>query len=126
MKVNDDGIKALAINVIAKAVDDWKGFCSSMCKHCGKVQYLRDDSGKYFCTKCGKIARKQLQFTRETDKISFNELEKFFTGGTCDTYLTGTSLNADKIWAKLCKIRLKKLAKIKVAPLSQNKGLLCH
>ena len=118
MRVNDDGIRLLALGAIEKAVDDWKGLCNSMCT-CGKVQYLYEDSAKkYFCTNCGKIARKQLQIKRETTRCSFKELEQFFTDGTCDTYLTGTSLNADRIWAKLCKIYYKKLPKIKVAPLS--------
>ena len=124
MRVNDDGIKLLALAVIEKAVDDWKGLCNSMCPTCGKVQYLYEDSSKkYWCTHCGKISRKQLQFSRETAKRSFKELEQFFTDGTCDTYLTGTSLNSDKVWAKLCKIYYKKLPKLKVAPLSHFKDL---
>ena len=84
MRVNDDGIRLLALGAIEKAVDDWKGLCNSMCT-CGKVQYLYEDSAKkYFCTNCGKIAKENnCKFKRETTrKCSFKELEQFFTDGT--------------------------------------------
>lgn len=99
-----ENCELLARTIVEKGVEDWRALCKSECATCGNINYIYDDnSGKYFCMSCGKIARKQPHVMRQTKLVSFKELAEFFTDGTADGYLATTNISGKKIYAQLRK-----------------------
>ena len=106
--IQDEGIKKLALNVILLAVEDWKDLCSGHCKKCAAADYAFIQGG-YACNRCGTCRPDKPKL--ENGVRNFTELEKFFTDGTCESYLSGSDVDHEKLWRELKK-RKKRAQKI--------------
>jgi hypothetical protein len=125
--IQDEGIKKLALNVVLQAVEEWKELCRGHCKKCGGTDYTYMQRGYYIsyyptiytymrggyvCNRCGTCRPDKPKL--ENGVRNFTELEKFFTDGTCELYLSGSDVDHEKLWSELKK-RKKRAQKLKVA-----------
>ena len=112
--IDDSGIKRLALNVVLQAVEDWKDLCKGHCKKCGSTDYTYMQRGYYIsyyptiytfvkggyaCNHCGTCRSDKPVL--ESTKLNFMELERFFTDGTCESYLSGSDVDHEKLWREL-------------------------